>query len=240
LGVRIVLFPLKLLFCGSCYGIGLGVGSSFKHLFAGSTHTAGFDENLLHPAIKLGSGFHQFPQASFGFGGNVGVNLRAAVANHLALRQEITLVGVGHQQYADYERDVFIDGRFAGTIVDITESMNYGNISTSSQLLFKPMGRQGALFAFVGWGPLLQFENVWLVSTSTVGEQSSQRLKIDHNTWTWASTAGIGRTIAFKELYGSFELAYTIIKNHSRKELSTPSDNTPLSQMLLLNWNIIF
>lgn len=234
LGGRILIAPFKLAFCGMVYGIGVGIGSSYKHLFVGDPY---FDEyaKRIRAGISFGMGGQFTPGIAGGAQFDFSGFFHADIANHFAFRQRIGvrpgIVGIT----SDFQREVFVNDSSIGYQHDETNDFRTVNFTFSSELLILPAGKRGSFYLFAGGGPVSRYETVDIIRTE---EYSSDTREFTQTDWHWVPsvTAGVGRQFLTNRSTGFFELSYSGTFNSNNRELSLPNDNSVMTHAILMTW----
>lgn len=230
LGVRIIAFPFKLIFCSTVYGI----GKSYANLFTGKRRFHK-QPNRVRFGGSFGLGPHFTPELAGGVQFDFSGYMHLDITNHTAFRQRIGFRPSAMGIYSDFQREVFVDDSSIGYQYDRTSDYRTMNLTASTELLFIPKGKKGTFYILAGGGAVFRSESVSIERTEEYRQNFSEfSLKQKH--WAPGVSAGFGRQFTFAGINGFFELVYYGTFNSNNGELSLPSDNSAMTHSILMSW----
>ncbi|MBN1983495.1 MAG: hypothetical protein JW795_18300 [Chitinivibrionales bacterium] len=228
-------------FCGSCCGQFIGevfsqamhgmFVHSFQMLFVGDSSSEVRSKRRFHVLLGAGLGMPFTFGYAIGGQGQISMGPLLFLGRQCGLSANLSYAGSSSALFRDFQRDVFVDGAFIGVQTDVTLKYSVRETACLFEFLYFPVSDDGSLFYSGGFGVKRCQETVKIrrefLETSTVMHVNSDELLP-------AVRVSIGR---FSEGgRGIFSVAYDVVVNKNRKEMSTPRDNALVSQSISLLW----
>lgn len=239
LGLRILLFPFKVTFCATIYGIGVGFYESNKYLFTGEKTIDSFYQKQIRLGISSGIGMLFLPKITAGLQGSLGFDFYLPLFRKLHFRERIGVSGSVMNVFSHFERDIFINDQIIGIQRDQIHDYKNRQFNLLSECLITPYDKFGSLYIALGGGPLLQIEKEKIIRTNS--DASTNSVFIDYcRNWAPCISIGIGRVATLNKIFGAYEIRYEGIIYQEKHRTSIPSDNANMAHSLRFNWSLVF
>jgi hypothetical protein len=239
LGIRILLFPLKVTFCATVYGIGVGFYESNKYLFTGEKTIDSFYQKQMRLGISSGIGMLYLPKITAGLQGSLDFDFYLPLFRRLHFRERIGVSGSVMNVFSYFERDVFVNDQLIGIQRDQIHDYKNRQFNLSSECLITPYDKNGSFFIAFGGGPLFQIEKEKIIRTNSYSLTDTVFSDYYRN-WAPCISFSIGRMATLNNVFGAYEIRYEGIIYQEKHKTSIPSDNANMAHSLQFNWSLVF